>query len=165
MNWFKNKRKEWMNERISEVKDQVLNPTVMERTAIPHLASDLGQTKGRMLPTTRLLHAGSAHRSPPAHWPFPLDTLGFTSDSSRIISLTPLPPPGWGRGGVGGRSIWASIPWVLAPSPHSPQDLTRKALPPTSHLHHSPTNPQNSGCNLTYEEWDCPLPHSGPQLH
>ena len=153
-----------MNERISEVKDQVLNPTVMERTPILHLASDLGQTKGTMLPTTCLLHAGSAHRSPPAHWPFPLDALGFTSDSSRIISLTPLLPPGWGGGGGGGAP---SEPAFLLPLAHthpkiSPERHVHQSSPPLPHLNR---HPPNSGCNLTCEEWNSPLPHSGPQLH
>lgn len=120
-----------MNERISEVKDQVLNPTVMERTPIPCLASDLGETKGRMLPTPRLLHAGSTNRSPPAHCPFPLDALGFTSDSSGIISLTTLPPPGWGVGGGGAApSEPASPGFLLLPHTHPKISPERHFLPP-----------------------------------
>ena len=125
-----------MNERISEVKDQVLNPTVMERTPIPCLASDLGETKGRMLPTPRLLHAGSTNRSPPAHWPFPLDALGFTSDSSGIISLTTLPPPGWG---VGGRLHLSQHPLgsrsypTLTPRSHPKGTSSHQSSPPLPH--------------------------------
>lgn len=73
----KNKIQLALKKKVTEVKNQVLNPTVMKRPLIQPLVSNLIKTKWKTVSTWSLLQANCVHIFPPACWTFSMGCSDF----------------------------------------------------------------------------------------